>query len=432
MPAAPAEPAVVEQPSPATATPPPAENLNNAFSSLDSLFPQSEEAPAPAPKEPAKVEQPKQQAPKDTPKVTEQPKADQPKETPKEIAKVSPPQPEKAKTLREAKDMAEAKFKQTSKELTDLKAKYEALVAESSKAKDDPEKKTLAERLEAAEKRSRELDEKLRYKAYEETDEYKDKWEKPITTAYAAGRSKVAGLKVREGRQVDAEGNVVSEGTWRQGTPADFDRLMQFTDDESAADFAEKTFGNKASMAMYHRERVQELNQGRMEAISDYRKNGSEREKQFKETSEKQQKEINGQLETYWKKHQSAPIEKYPQLFKEIEGDEKGNALLQKGFRMASDAFASFNRATDPTLSAEQREKIIEGHAALFNWAMAGPRLAHQNAALVKELKDVKAELAEFKNSEPTDGTERKPADTTPRTDMDGILSGLDKLVARR
>jgi hypothetical protein len=83
-------------------------------------------------------------------------------------------------------------------------------------------------------------------------------------------------------------------------------------------------------------------------------------------------------------------------------------------------------------LSPEQREKIIETHAALFNWGMAGPRLAHQNQSLAKQVKELQAKLDAYEESEPAGGTQRRPTAGIPADDMEGVLSSLESLATRR
>lgn len=391
-------------------------NFDEAFSGLEEIAgvkPEPTQAPAPKPsdKAPVTTQKPTQEKP------PEQKSPQTPPATP-EAPKV------KAKTLAEAKEMAQAEAKE-------WRTKYESLQQELSKPKDDPEKKTLAERLEAREKRLAELEQELRYSAYERSEEYKDKYEQPFLSAYTAARSKIASLKVRDGRAVDHDGNVVSEGTWRQGAPEDFDTLMRIQDDETAADYAEKVFGNKASIALFHRERAQELNRQRLTAIDDYRKKGSEHEKLTKETTQKQQAEITTQLQTFWKKHQSDPVEKFPHLFKPIDGDEKGNAELQKGFDMATRAFASLHRVNDPTISPQERESLIANHAAVFNWAMAGRRLAFKNSEMTKELTELKAKLKQYEDSEPSGGITRKQKTEGAGDDIDSVLKSLDAIATK-
>lgn len=404
----------VEAPPAPAAQADPSPNMTDAFAELDQF---AGVAPEAKPETPATPETPSKEAPKATTvqqKTTQDaPKPEKPVQTPP--APTDPPKV-KAKTLAEAKEMAQAEAKE-------WRAKYESLEKELSKVKDDPEKKTLSERLEAREKRLAELEQELRYSAYERSEEYKDKYEQPFLNAYTAARSKIASLKVRDGRTVDHDGNVVSEGTWRQGTPEDFDTLMRISDDETAADYAEKVFGNKASIALFHRERAQELNRQRLTAIDDYRKKGSEREKTTLEQQKEQQTKLQETINKVWETENKTAQEKYPQWFKPEEGDEKGNTLLENGFRLADLAFSGNGK-----LPPQEMAKL---HSAIRNKAGGFDRLAYKLSLATKELKDLKAKLAEYEQSEPTGGVARKQKAAAQSDDMESVLESMASFVTK-
>src|SRR6185369_10467812 len=187
---------VAEAPSPTPATdsrPQNGANLNDAFSALDALV--SPDTSAPAQPEPQEVEE-APEAPIQEPKPKQEVKPEPKKEAPKQEVKDAPAEPPvKAKTLREAKDMAEAKAK-------DWERKYKELETKASQPKEDTERKSLEERLTRLQKERDALYETVKFKAYEESDDYKKNFEKPFVDAFTAAREKVARLKVREGRIV--------------------------------------------------------------------------------------------------------------------------------------------------------------------------------------------------------------------------------------
>lgn len=306
-----------------------------------------------------------------------------------------------------------------------LKSEHARLKEEHTKLKDfkppeDTEKKALAERVEAHTKRISELEAELRYSNYERSEEYKTKYHEPFVEAYQAGRAKVASLKVAD-----------AEGETRQGTAADFDNIMRIQDDETAAEKATEMFGAKASIVLYHRERVQELNAARAKAVEEYRKSGDERERQrleqqtlAKTTAEKQAGEIAGMFKTF----ADEAIEKYPQWFKPEEGDDKGNELLVKGFERADLAFKS--SPFQPNLTPQERDGIIRLHTAIRNKAAGFDRLVYKNTQLSNRVKELETKLAEFENSKPTGGIGK--AKSSEASFLQSVDEEIDALAAAR
>lgn len=417
---------VAETPTPGTAaTPAPGQNLNNAFSSLESLYGGGDSPPSQPDAPAASAEKTSDQPPPSGKTAPEKPDTGvenvtgKPPETKSPDPKAPPPF-ERAGELRKQRD-------QTRLENEQLKAKLKQFESEIKAKTEDPERKAMESRIADYEKKVKDLDERLRFKAYEESDEYQAKYYKPFLDAYSTARAKIAALKVVE-RKDDMD-NVVQQA--RQATPEDFDRIMQMRDDDSATELAERLFGAKAAAVIYHRERVQELNNTREHALEDFRKNGAEREAAQRKTFEESSKAIQKETNDYWQKHLREPIEKYPHLFKEIEGDEKGNELLRKGMDMAVMAFKNMN-PMDQKLTSQEREQVIAAHAAVFNWATAGPRLAHQNKTLKAEIAQLKKDLESYEKTESpgaSDGAGRTAKPGQDRVTMDSVLDGLNKFV---
>lgn len=401
-------------------------NLNDAFSSLDSLF-QAEATPTPEPETP----EPAPEAPKTAPKATvarpepkpevkapePKPEAPKAKETPPEpkLDEKAPPQPEKAKTLREAKDRAEAQAKE-------WQAKYEALEKQAKAPKDDPEKKTLAERLESREKRLAELEQTLKYKAYEESTEYKEKYHDPFVASYQDGREFVSQLEVVERAITNSEtGETKVVQPSRQATIKDYDELMALymKSPAEASKKANQLFGDMAQDVKIKMLEAQKLHKAAESAKEHYRKHGSEIQKQQAEQSQAQLLEA----ATAWENENKAAQEKYPQWFKPEDGDEKGNALLEKATDMAMRLFDG--RADQ--LPPKERARL---HSAIFNKARGFDRLAYKYSTQGKELKAALEKLSQYEQSEPSGGDKRKEASSgEPRAaDIDGVLQSLDKL----
>ncbi len=177
---------------------------------------------------------------------------------------------------------------------------------------------------------------------------------------------------------------------------------MKIADDDVAAEWAAQKFGAKSSMVLFHRERVQELNGARKKAIDEYRKNGSEREKQRSEQMAAFTKRFDEAIESASK----ASMEKYPQWFKPDDTDEKGNELLDFGNHIVARVVANGKQLKDgdKPMSTEDLARAI---SAIRSKAGAFDRVAHRLNAALKQVKALETELAEFRGSVPGPGGEK-------------------------
>lgn len=320
-------------------------------------------------------------------------------------------------------------YKALRKEHAALKAKQAQLEAERSKAPEEhPEFKKLTETLAERDKRLSELNDIVRFKAFEESPEYKDKYEKPFLSAFQSARNKVASLKVIQ--RTDDLGQVVQEV--RKGTADDFDRLFRTQDESDAGELAENLFGPNSASVMYHRERVLEANAAQVQALETFKKEGAAQEQARAEQLGAQMKQIGKQASETWKKSVNAVFEdpKLAPLFQPIEGDVEANSLLEKGFESSREAFKTLN-AMDPRLTSEQRAKVVEAHAEMFNKAAGFDRMVYLLDKERKALKAAQQKLKEFEESAPTPGggVERSatPAATNGSTSRNRIFQELQK-----
>jgi len=273
------------------------------------------------------------------------------------------------------------------KELGDLRKEKETWTKQTNG--DHPELKSAKEQLTALQKRAEDLETRLKFADYSQSDEFKEKYEAPFLDAYMAGRSRAAGLMV----------NVEGQNP-RKGTAEDFDTIMSIPNDDQAAEAAIEMFGSKAPLVMFHREKVMELNGVKNKALEDYRTKGSETSKKAKEATEKQMVQIAGEIENLWKNHVEAPREKYTQYSKPVEGDDEGNKLLERGYTQSHEAFSNLN-PFDPKLDAKQRERIVRLHGMVLNKSAWFDRVALRATRAEARAKELEAKLAEFEASEP-------------------------------
>lgn len=276
----------------------------------------------------------------------------------------------------------------------ELRKAYEKLKAEVTTLREQvkargpsPEEiQTYKEQYEGELKRRTELEKELAQSAYERSPEFMEKHAAPFRNAYQKARERISQFKVTDG-----------EGNSRQASPDDFDAIMQVADDMTAATMSRELFGDTVGpIVMMQREKVQELHGRMQDAIKDAEGNFEKSQKEKKLMGERQTAHLN----KLWTTLNTGAAEKYPQLFKPVDGDEKGNELLQKGFELVDKVFMDGSKL--------EPEEAIKLHSQVRNRAAAFGRLVHQNRNLTKELEDVKKQLAQYKDSEPKNGDGRQ------------------------
>jgi hypothetical protein len=390
---------------------PPGPNLTEAFAGFDALV----APPAPDTPPPDKTTEPPPEGRDGSPSRpagTPPPDKSDDKTPPPKPGETKPaetvPPKEKAATLRELLD-------RTRHEAADWKSKYDALVAESQKPKDDPEKAQLLKDREAWNKTRTELENELKFASYERSAEYKEKYQQPFLDTYAQGGKLIAALNFKEPDTVDpADGTVIEPGKTRKATEADWDQLMGLSDEDAANRFIAEHFGHNAARITVMRDKVLDLH-GRMRAVvEDYRKQGTERETRLQETVANQRKEIS----TRWHAANQHAAGKYPAIFAPDPADPKGNTLLEAGYRLADLAFGVLDPADLPKLPPAIQSKFVNGqlppaelvnlHSAIRNRAAVFDRNQFrltQKDARIKELED---KLKGYEASEPQRGQARK------------------------
>jgi hypothetical protein len=292
--------------------------------------------------------------------------------------------PEKAASLREKATKLETENLQ-------LKTRIQELEKRPTDFKGSDEFKNLSKERDDFRGRYDESQKELRFTNYTRTQEYKEKFETPFVNAYAAGQAKAKALKVPEIKS-ETDDSVLQAA--RQGAESDFDQLMQIVDDDVAAEFAQKRFGAKAPLMLYHREKVVELNGARLNAIEKWRQEGESREIKMREDAEKSSEAMQQAYET----ENKTAADKYPQWFKPVEGDTKGNQLLEQGFALAD---LAFNQAEMAKLTPQERIRVWSG---IRNKAAGFDRLAMQLREAKKLLEEANTKIKGFEESEPGEG----------------------------
>jgi hypothetical protein len=325
------------------------------------------------------------------------PKAEETK--PGERSKI-PPNP---KQLRD--ELARVK-----KERDDIRRERDEL---KSKPPEDPEKPIIREKLTAAEKRLQDYEDRLRYTDYQQSEEYKTKWEKPFYDAYNMGRETAAELEIVE--RIDPDTGEVIQPK-RPATPADFDRVAQILNKGEATRLAKQMFGDDYVNVMHHYNQVHGANKQRMNALEEFRKTGAERTKQMQEQSTAQRMASMKAFDEGVKKR----VEKVEYL-KEVEGDQAWNEALKRGQDIADKAFKK-RHEMKPGEAEDIDAQIYAKASAYHTLNLKAKRLTTRVAELEKE-------LAEYKKSEPGPGeaADRGNAPASGGTAMDDVFANLER-----
>lgn len=343
----------------------------------------------PEPAKPAAAPDPKAPVPATPPdlKATPDPKAPEAKKNPWEIVK-------------------EQKAKVT---------EYEARITELEKGRLTPEKQA---EITQKEKRLQELEEEMRYTDYTKSDEFKVQYQQPFEKAWAEA--------LQELDQYTIPNN---DGTDRPANVNDLQRLLGLPTKQAYAE-AEQMFGAGGGNAVmdYVRD-IKNLWKKQTTAVDEMKAKGTERDKQRQEQHQAQTREVTEHITSTWHKANQEALshERYGQYFKPVEGDQEGNQKLAKGYEQADRAFAESPMA--PGLTKDQRQSIIERHAAVRNRSAAFGRLVHQNVTATARITALEAELATYKGSEPNrqPNAPQKQAEA-PKRGMDRIREGLAKI----
>lgn len=261
-------------------------------------------------------------------------------------------------------------------------------------------------------KRMEEIDQDMRYLDYTRSQEFKDKFEKPLQNALADAYEEIKEFGVQQ-----------EDGTVRVATERDFNEILAATP-EQVRRLAKDKFGEYANDVLAMRRRVVDIRRAADRESSKYREESKTRESQ-RLAKEVQDRELQDKL---WQKANSEVVTKYPQYFGKVEGDEELNTALQKGYELVK-------LAHDPNLSLEER---IERRAVgLHKQAAFGAMQIRLKRALDRT-KELEAIVAEYEKSEPGEGKvpstsgETRPTNGAPEgyEDIDSAIGRMPKIAA--
>lgn len=272
---------------------------------------------------------------------------------------------------------------------TKLATSESELAKSKREAPDAVQLKQLQTQVEQLSKSNREMEDELRFANYKKHPEFQDKYEKPYQEQWKRAMSNLSEIPVTE-----------ADGSTRALTPRDIEEIVNLPLVE-AKDRARDKFGDFANDVIAERKEIRRLWQAQSEALDKARAEAGQRDKQQVENWQKQNGELRQELAQEWQTANDAAQkhEKYGKYFTPTEGDDEGNAVLEKGYKLVDDAL-SVNPG-DPRLNKEQRIQAVKRSAAVRNRAAAFSRLLLQAQRDSKRISELEAELKEFETTVP-------------------------------
>lgn len=393
-------------PPPAPTKPPPQKARDRLFSSLD------KKAGITAP--PNTESQAQAEGQGDSASETEHPNTDTNAEAGAEDQSASetpPASAAKPASKKESPWKLVESYKQRAKTLEAEVADLKSRIAPENDVQD------LRSRLEKAESALKDKEDFIRLHRYEQSEEYRDKYQKPYESAWAKAAKKMSEISITD------------PGTGQE-RPANLHDMEQLVNAPlgQARKMAEEIFGGFANDAMNMREKIVELYEAQAEAIANEKKSGSEREKQQTETMRREAERFQKAITATWQKvnEEAVANEQYGHYFKPREGDETWNTYFNKGVDLVNKAFATIRPAIDP----KNMEETVRLHAAIRNRAIAFGPLRHENEKLKAEVKAWREKYEAISKSTPpaANGVPRgtgQPAHIKARDRLDEALEKI-------
>ena len=375
-----------------------------------------EPSPSPAP-EPKVVETPATPAAPEKPKlpfdddIPQKPVKPQAQEKPKpDAAKPEPKIPDNQKSVRGGSlEEFRKNYETTKKERDELASKLKALET----AREEGTRAEIKKATEAYEKKVAELEAKytevetrLKFTDYTRSSEYKDKFEKPLESAWREAITDISGATIE-----------LEDGTERQASVQDIQSLLHMPA-IAAARRANELFGAAAPAVLQHRNAILSLTRARESAIKDYQEKGAEREREMQTNSERQRERIYGVFNETIKHYETADASLYgrPEDPEEQKYWDKGDRLI---------ALAVKRQGLDENLPEDEQSAILtKAQATVAARARAfGPLIARMHK-LESEVESLRGKQAKLVKSEPGNGSDRK----AEARESGDLYSGIDSL----
>ena len=227
----------------------------------------------------------------------------------------------------------------------------------------EQERTALMARVEKSEKRSQELENEIRFRAYEKSREYLEEYQKPYEAAWKRATKELSEIAIKD----------PISGQDRAVTSDDLLQLVNLPLGQ-ARGVARELFGDFEDDVMAHRKEIRGLFDKQNEALEKARTEGGVRDQQQREAWQRQRSELSTFVQTSWKEAnetwQNDPAN--GRFFKPIaveEGKEatpeekEWNESLERGYKLVDEAWGM--NVMDAKLTPEQRKEVVRKNAAV-------------------------------------------------------------------
>lgn len=245
--------------------------------------------------------------------------------------------------------------------------------------------------IETLKKRNEELEKHIQFVDYQQSEEFKTKYDQPYKTQWSSSMNELKGVMVE------------TETGEREIEPADMVALVNMTKTQARAK-ANELFGDFSNDVMNERDKIRSAWDSQQQALKQAKENGVARAQEAQKTSRENYEKLNSELhEIYAKAVDSISKDaRVSEFITQKNGDSKHNELLTRGLEMVDEAFKT--NPMDPNLTQKQRESLIKKHAAVrFRAAGYGP-LKHAYSKLLAAYKEQGSKLAEYEGTTPNRG----------------------------
>lgn len=280
---------------------------------------------------------------------------------------------------RKAAKMAEDKITQLTQQVTTFE--------QQTKAAGNPVE--MSRQLAAMKTQLEDYENRVRMIDYEQSAEYRDKYEKPYQTGWKRALTEVAELEVTiETGEKDEQGN--AKTATRPAKKEDFQYIMGLPLGKAGI-MASKLFKENGAIVMQHYNRIRDLRQNALDAIDEYKTKG----KEFEEAKTARAQSESAAHNQLWKttNERMATDPKRKEFWGKSE-DPAEQAELEKGFAFADQLFGE----TYDKLGME--DKILL-HAAIRHRVAGFHKLAHRNKTLRGEIATLNKTIEELRSSGP-------------------------------
>ncbi len=302
-----------------------------------------------------------------------------------------------------------------------LVAQREAELAELKKLVADPQARAAeVARLQAIEKRNQELEEQIKFVDYAKSKEYQEKYEVPYKAAWERAMGELGELTVAD--PIKGE---------RAMEPTDLLDVVNMYLSVALA-YTKELYGDAAPMVMNYRKELKGLFAAQQQALADAKKSGVEKSTADQTQHQAKMQALQQQAHTQWEQENARIVanETTGKYFKPVEGNDKINASLEKGYKFVDETMAV--NPLNPNLSPEQRADAVRRHAALRHKAASWGRMRMEFESLQKDYQAALGKLKQYEGSVPGtggDSTESSSATAGSVNRMGSMMDRLGKLV---